>query len=521
MRQRKSHWKICALCLAAALLLSGCNINESAPDELPVSSATPPPLAGDDNGTFRAALYFKTEDGLRLAAEQREILRENRQSYAEAAVRALCDGPQSGSLQGVIPAGLEVSRVELAGNVCNVYLEGRMPQNDTQFLAARAAIAATVSQNEGIQYVDIFVNGIQPGYMGRPLGVAQQPEEMLDTYLANLKQSIAGVEESEVTPFDSRLVAFYFSDSAKEHLLCDVRTVAYDRSADLTVVLQTVIEELMAGPLESQGRESALPADMRLTKQEDGRDAIAYQQEIPLAAQDAATPAELLWQSDLPQGQQIIELYFNTPADDFDETLAFGSIVYTVTGFCPNIGGVRIYLGDQAASPDQVGSNAPTGRDYFTREDFQRQIGHTVALSFPELDGTGLHTVLRCMRQDEAYDPLKRVQELFTGSADPGVAYPGFAQEDILGVYLQGDMAVVNWKAGFLEKLRATVESNATLLPENTREQMILYGVINTLTNFPGIQRVWMLEDGQRIADSAKRIYLGNPLLRDPGLMLD
>jgi len=110
---------------------------------------------------------------------------------------------------------------------------------------------------------------------------------------------------------------------------------------------------------------------------------------------------------------------------------------------------------------------------------------------------------------------------LFRGSPDPGISYPVFVPEDVLGVYLQGDTAIVNWRAGFLQKLKDMIETAPTQLPKGSRERMLIFGVINTLTDMQGIQRVWMLEDGRRIDDSAGTIYLGSPLNRSPGLMLE
>jgi len=89
----------------------------------------------------------------------------------------------------------------------------------------------------------------------------------LDAYLADLQQSIAGQTMAEATPFDSRDVALYFTDTSRSHLVADVRTLNYNRSEDLTTVLNSLVDELAKGPMGSEDRESVLPAGMRLRNQ--------------------------------------------------------------------------------------------------------------------------------------------------------------------------------------------------------------------------------------------------------------
>ena len=49
---------------------------------------------------------------------------------------------------------------------------------------------------------------------------------------------------------------------------------------------------------------------------------------------------------------------------------------------------------------------------------------------------------------------------------------------------------------------------------------MFIYSVVNTLTELEGVSRVWMLEDGKKLG-SVDEIYLGNALMRNPGILVD
>ena len=124
------------------------------------------------------------------------------------------------------------------------------------------------------------------------------------------------------------------------------------------------------------------------------------------------------------------------------------------------------------------------------------------------------------MDQDTVYDPKERLQALFAGTADLGVSLTMFSPDDLLFVTIEGDMAVVNWRKGFGNTLADFVNNGISHLPKSARARMVVYAMINTLCNMPGVQRVWMLEEGQRIDKTIDNIYLGNALLYNPGLML-
>lgn len=58
------------------------------------------------------------------------------------------------------------------------------------------------------------------------------------------------------------------------------------------------------------------------------------------------------------------------------------------------------------------------------------------------------------------------------------------------------------------------------MVPADRREQLFIYSVVNALTEIQGIYRVWMLEDGNKLG-TVGALYLGNALLRNPGIMID
>ena len=104
------------------------------------------------------------------------------------------------------------------------------------------------------------------------------------------------------------------------------------------------------------------------------------------------------------------------------------------------------------------------------------------------------------MSSEESYDPMAILTELLSGSTDLGGMCGGFTADDISGVYKTDNTIVIDWKAGFTDKLRAYINSgDDTGIPQENRERAFIYSIVNTLTEIEDIGRVWMLEDGKTV----------------------
>lgn len=527
---RRTLAAIPAVLLLAAALLSGCSVQPEYPQPLPVADATPPPLLSQEARTLTLPLYFISADGRNLVEQPRAIKCGADHNIVKALLLELFKGAVPAGLATAIPADWQLETVVVSGNTAQVYVSAESSTGINAYLTGRAAVCATLQAALDVTYCNVLVNGILPGYLGRPVGVARPIEGALDVYLANMKQTFdptEPVESSEAGEYEQRDAVLYFTDTTGRYLLADTRVMRYDAEAPLNLIAASLIEELIKGPVDSEGREPVLPADMILLSEPVIRNLSAAP-----AAQDAAIATPLTPQGEDTQPEVaeqqaadtkiVVEVEFSKSGTTINKALVYGAIVYTVTGYCPDTVGVRILENGVAVRPETI-TEAAAGelRDYLTRSDFHGVMGNTVPLAFPESDGSGLHRVMRCMEESLVDDPLARLTALFTGSADPGIPYALFTAEDVLSVSLQRDMAVVNWRAGFLDKLREYVSSSQSQLPQNTREQMFLFGVVDTLTAMPGIRRVWMLEDGARITENADLVFMGDPLLRNPGLLLD
>lgn len=517
--------------LFSALLLtvafSGCHDADEYTPALPESTSTPPVKTEDEGAeaTFTAELYFVSEDGRKLYSEERELAYGSSVTRAYAAVEALIEGPQSPSLQSSVPEGLNLEHVELSMNICNVYLTGIFPDVIDDWLTARVAIAATVNSAEGSEAVNVFYNGAEPGYEGRPLGEARPITEALDVYLNNMEQSyvvLLSQQQGEAIAYETHNATMYFSNSERKLIAASSVELSYPMNTTDAELVALLINKLRAGDSSGEGLEPVLSADFLLASE---AEFLYYSDEEPAPTvtpspsgseetpEPTATQNASEYDPPLPQGAEnnyILEIAVKSD-EEYDVELACAALTMTLTGYIPKIDGVRISVATENGME-------PLCESYFVRDDFRSIIGDDITLVYPDSDGASLLRVERIVSFDKANTPLNRLEELFDGPADPGVMYDAFTAEDIIEVYVNNGTAVVNWKAGFKEKLMDMIENDSGAIPAERREVMFIYGVINTLAEMPYIRNVWMIENGEKIG-GIKEVYLGCPLAASPGLI--
>lgn len=505
-----------------ATLLCGCAAEMEIVQDLPLSADMAPKAMNDQEQmtSFAAELYFQSEGGRALQPERRTITHRRSQSRVYAAIEALCQGPTKENLYAVMPATLWLKDVLVSNGICIVSFEGDLLYRDARmFLTLRAAVAATATAaDSNIKYVDIMINGRQPGYGSRPLGLLKPIETSLEAYIANVEQEYAAgymIDQSDNPGvFETREAALYFAAPAGHLLLADTRTLYYGRDTTLEVILETLVEELMKGPLGGDTCEPVLPADMMLEGAYFGASVpIVIQQESKKETTAPLPPIGGESWIQMQPGKDVAQLHLSIANSDFDPYFVSGALTLTVMNCIPTIQGVRIIINGNAMTD---GLNS--GRDYYVFSDFQHLLGRNVELIYPLSNGAGLTQIDHCLPQEGVGDPTTYLSALLDDESNVEMGFEGFSPDDVLEVYIAGDIAVVNWKAGFLEKLRAYIGQSADA---DFRESLFVFSIVNTLTQLPDVTSVWMLENGHEIRQSARNIYLGGALWRNPGLIVE
>lgn len=508
----------------AVLMFSGCIGRKEYAPEMELSQDLPQRAEnGEERGEFTARLYFLSDDGLNLSVEERELVYGKTTGRAEAAVEALIDGPVSTVLNESVPGDVSLERIEVSSDACNVYLLASYTPDARRWLIARAAIAATVFACEDVPAVNLYLNGVEPGYYGHALGAMYPITNLLDTYIVELQQEYKEISEaagSDTGLYETRTATMYFTDTSNTLLIAKNVTINYDSADTNEDVADLLINKLLDEGLENQ---AVLPADFTLHSPVKMLSAESFEEgEGPSEEGDTPHPTEILpggtegSDPGIAQNEpQIIEIIIEESQEDYNVDVMCGALTMTLTGYIPNVQGVAISVCDSNGRITSLCEG-----DYFTREDFANSLGRMVNIAYPDKKGSLMHSVPKAMTSSDSYDPRSVLEALFEGPADPGVLYPGFTKKDIADVYITGSTAVVNWKAGFAQKLKAYIEvEDGAGIPNDKRERMFIYSVVNTLTEIQGISSVWMLEDGAKLGKIGE-IYLGNALMRNPGIII-
>ena len=524
--------RLFALVLAAALL-SGCTRKNEVSGQLTLSEGMPSALSRDANreSSFEAKLYFVSEDGRNLSAETRTINCDGSMSRAEAAIRAMQEGPVSDALQDSVPYSVRFSGIDLSTDACNVYFTGEFDEIDEirDWLTLRAAVSSTIYAAENIGTVNVYLNGTVPGYQGKALGALAPIAGALDTYLSDLRQRYEVFAQAQTEPGarETNIVTLYFANTDDTLLIARNRKIPYDLALGKAGIVKVLLSELLQGDIGAHGLEPVLPADLQLAQEPSVVYLSDLQKEATFSAASETEPSVSL--SPDPNAQEtlaqdrnepcIIELVLQQPTMEYNEQMMCGAITLMLTGYLPKVAGVKISMTETSQSGIQAVRNLSEG-DYFTRDDFSGLIGRGIYLAYPDAEGAVLDRVERVVASASVYDPDARLFELFKGPADPGVMHALFSEQDVKDVYIVGDLAVVNWNAGFAEKLKKIAETEQMYVAGGGQEVLFVFGVINTLTEIPGVERVWMLEDGQKLG-MVENLYLGNALLRNPGILIN
>lgn len=517
---------IAALLMFSLLLpFSGCARDESSyPPPMELSDTMPP--APDEDGemdSFEASLYFLSSDKKDFKIETRTVYYGGEITRAEAIVNALKDGPSNIATERSIPVWLDITRIEKSGDVCSVFCEGIYLFDDETWLKLRASVAASLMATEDIKTVNVRYFEAERSIYGYPLGSAEAPED-LSLYVRSMKNTYSsyrsfgsGVAIDDDTEYLTQTATLYFPVSGEDTLLVARGVeITYPERITTSELAQLLIDTLKEGDPE-QEYGVPLPADLTLVCPP----IVTYSNMTETGGSGSDGPC-------------AIEIVMEPLQEGYDENALTGVLTMTLAGFIPNVTGVKVSFGeiveadpetqedeedDEQELQQKVKITKTLGDKFYTLKDFAGNIGDIAYIYLPDATGNILFALIHLVPWEIVYDPLARLEELFGDSAEIGTPFNVFTVDDVKSVYVVDGIAVVDWKKGFTEKFRAYLEGDHPIARER-RESMLVYSIVNTLTDIPEISSVWMLEDGQKLG-TVENIYLGNKLVRNPGLIVE
>ena len=130
-----------------------------------------------------------------------------------------------------------------------------------------------------------------------------------------------------------------------------------------------------------------------------------------------------------------------------------------------------------------------------------------VKLYFPNEEGDALGSVKVSVPAEDKYTAAAR--ELVAGTKEPGLTAIFPKGVKVLGVKVEGDLATVDFSRELTQKF----------IGGSTGEQMLISALVNTMTEFPEIERVLITVEGERIETIAGQLDTSEPFTRPTGLV--
>jgi germination protein M len=478
-------------CLLLAMLLcvlvpgAGCE-----PKRPEVSG--PVPQATDysklsDTQTLHLQLYFLSSKGYYLTTEMRTVRVEQGMSWAEKAVRELLRGPKKGDAIRCLPPGTKIEKVVVANRLANVYLGGAFDALSLEDeFAARAAITNTLCAFQDIDYVGVYGGSGYPE-LAVPAAMSRSTDtlgERLSSLQAKHKDG-GGVNEWLDLPL-------YFMDTRGMLLLPEVRRC---RTASSNLV-DVVVQELMKGPSDPARQQPVLSETVKLLSR-------------PVETVNA-------------DGTRTVTLDFSgVPYRDLYtvkgyEALPYAAIVYSITSCMPGVDSVVFRINGKPVTKLGKTDAGQAGRA--ARSLFGDYEGTSVTLYFPNEEMDALLPVARALRAPEASPGTECMRGLIIGPLEPedDRAWPvipsSVTESDVLSVRLHDDLAIVDVTSRFAKACRDAA-------PSLEEESVLVYSIVNTMTDLPGVKRVRFLVEGKTVDTLGGAISTRGTLMRNAGVI--
>lgn len=500
---RRRAWTCGLLALLLCLSLSACRARPQG-DALSMTAPLPEPTAesgemflGERREPVRRdlTLYYLTSDGLELVPVPRAFYAEDDLALARLAAEALFTSPGGGMLP-IGPTETQVRAVERSGGLYTVDLsvDARSAQGDQELYLMYAAIAATLSEIEGAEGVNVLIGGQSESVYRLPVGILSSSTDAVVSTLAQRQAESDRFLSGDPASRGSiqRQALLYFPAASGGLYLPELRQLTFANESYAAVLL----EALQAGPEGSGGCVSPIAP---------GLDTL----------EDAPNSAITEW------GTRVLELRFTAVADEYLRSAGLSreqfaaSLTLTMCSFVPELDGVRVLIDGEPVAPAAPGTDAALGEDVHARRMYADSVGGLLTLFFAGEAG-GLTAVQRVVPQLSAVSPMQALEQLFFGplagercaAALPG----GVSALDVLGVDAEDGVVRVNLSGGFYRQCQPLDEAG---------ERRAVYAIVNTLCQLDGVNGVRLYVEGAAADELAESIFLRSALLYNPGIIED
>ena len=485
---------LCAACLSGCVPLA---INLQRTDDtvpLPLPDTAPIEAAvGDSRGTVREEIEVRLiSEEYHLVPVKCEIELSDRTSRAEEIIRAQLGAKDTADAKNPFPKGCTLLGLERSGNaaVVDLSIEARAVESERQLLWMHSALSAALSGVDGIEYVNLLIAGRSEELMKLPAGLFGGTSTNMNTLEARLNAERDLVLNGESAGMERQAV-LYYAERGGKFIIPVVRTVRLTDGDFITPLLDALSVEPTDGVLCSPLRHlsSAMVQPPEIVGTEDGR--------------------------------QIVRLTFDPnliatlEREGLDEWQLYASLTYTITGFVPEIDGLVVQIGDgQLTRTERNGQEITFPNGEMRRSDYPDAAGTMISVYMTSLEG-GLVRLERAMNRQSALSARTRLAELFRGveAWETGAARvmpDGVSIDDVLGVRIEGNEAVVNFSSNFYRCCQ---------ILNRQQERSLIYSLVNTLCELPSVRAVRFQIEGETVDHLVSEIFLRGALMPNIGIV--
>ena len=499
--------------LTALALLSGCMAS------IPVrqdSEQTLPPVAkqykaplGDvsDSLVLPVLLNLPNARTGRLEYLQERLLVSHNRHPAEYAIRRLFT--YSGTTQ-TAPLSRETvlslnpgSAIEISGGTATVNLgpSALSISNQDRYLVSRA-IANTLTQWGDVHYVNVLINNRQPGLDTAATMPVGSLARMPDGDIAGLWDAACRKPAAPSSPYTAMATLYYPVSAGRGIVAAPVMVSSQDHS--LTDFVKALLEAL-------SGQPQGLPVQVRVP------DLLTMLAQEPVITEAAGTTG------------RVIQLHFHESLNEalisagIPRSVMMASLTYTMTTFVPLTSGLKVTIGQEpimavvpAGLYEGAGKEILFENGLMQRTQFSDFLLDYCTLYFANALG-GLSSSLRPIPYYQAYNPRYLLGQLMLGPLNTD-SVAGLApvlperlkDADLLGLTRQQDMILVNI-SGKLRDLSNDMSAQEELL--------MVYAMVNTLTQRGAVKRVLLYLDGQQEGTVVHTLDLSGAFLRNEGII--
>ncbi len=218
---------------AVVLMLSGCQEKDQ---------PKPNPAEG------RYLIYYMNAAATKLVPRAYEAQAEGQEALVEELMEQFVNVPKDLDAQSALTDKVAYQSGRLEDQVLYLYFDvnytSMKPERE---ILCRAALTRTMTQIEGIDYINIYC-GDQPliDRQGNLVGILSSSDFIMNT--------------SNVNAYEKTELTLYFANAAGDKLVSEKREVVHNINTSME---QLIVEQLIAGPGE-EGHSPTLPSDCKI-----------------------------------------------------------------------------------------------------------------------------------------------------------------------------------------------------------------------------------------------------------------